>query len=135
MDEEALIKELRFKAVRSGGAGGQHVNKVATKVVLNFNLRASEALSEIEKERISRKLASRITREHELLLSSDTSRSQLKNKELVTKRFLRLIRAGLETPKKRRKTTPSKKAIEKRLESKKKVAEKKSKRQPPPIDP
>jgi len=135
MDETVLLRELRFKAVRSGGAGGQHVNKVATKIVLLFNLKASEALSDIEKERISIKLANRINRDNELQLTSDTTRSQLKNKELVIKRFLRLIRAGLEIPKKRKKTSPSKKAVEKRLEAKKKVADKKSKRQPPSIAP
>lgn len=135
MDEAALLKELRFKAVRSGGAGGQHVNKVASKVVLYFDLMASGALNEMEKERISKKLANRINGEHQLLLTSDTSRSQIKNKELVTKRFLRLIKTGLEVPKKRKKTTPSKNAIEKRLEVKKKIAEKKSKRQPPSIEP
>ena len=135
MDETALLRELRFKAARSGGAGGQHVNKVATKIVLLFNLKASEALSDIEKDRISKKLANRLNRDYELQLTSGTTRSQSKNKELVTKRFLRLIRAGLETPKKRKKTSPSKKSVEKRLEAKKKVSDKKSMRQPPAPEP
>ena len=60
MDEAAILKELKYKAVRSGGAGGQHVNKVATKVILYFDIGASEALDEEEKERITENLASRI---------------------------------------------------------------------------
>jgi ribosome-associated protein len=135
MDEEAILRELRYKAVRSGGAGGQHVNKVATKVVLYFDLQASAALDDAEKERISEKLANRIHGACELQLTSDTTRSQLKNKELVTERFMRLIRAAIKVPRKRRKTSPTKSAIEKRLDAKKKVSDKKAKRQPPSLEP
>lgn len=135
MDEALLLRECTFKAVRSGGAGGQHVNKVATKVVLLFDLKHSAALSDIEKERLSGKLANRIHGDQQMLLYSDTARSQQKNRELVTQRFLKLIKEGLKVPKKRKKTVPSKKVIEKRLEAKKKVAEKKSKRRPPSLEP
>ena len=80
-------------------------------------------------------MANRIHGSHALQLSSDTTRSQVKNKELVTTRFLRMIRAALKEPRKRRKTVPTKKAVEKRLDDKKKASEKKAKRQPPPIEP
>lgn len=134
MDEAALLKELRFKAVRSGGAGGQHVNKVSSKVLLQFDLGTSQALTVVEKERLIEKLGTRLSGEQQLLLQSDTARSQHKNKELVIKRFLSLIEEGLKVPAKRRKTAPSKGAIEKRLEVKKQLSEKKSKRRKPPTE-
>ncbi|MGF1559696.1 MAG: alternative ribosome rescue aminoacyl-tRNA hydrolase ArfB [Flavobacteriaceae bacterium] len=125
MEKSLLIQELQFKAVRSGGAGGQHVNKVSSKIELVFDLPASNALSEVEKEMIITKLASRLTKENMLLLQCDESRSQHKNKELVIKRFLELLENALKIPKKRRQTKPSKSAIEKRLKSKKEAAQKK----------
>ncbi len=125
MEKSLLIQELQFKAVRSGGAGGQHVNKVSSKIELVFDLPASNALSEVEKEMIITKLASRLTKENMLLLQCDESRSQHKNKELVIKRFLELLENALKIPKKRRQTRPSKSAIEKRLKSKKEAAQKK----------
>ena len=107
MEKSLLIQELQFKAVRSGGAGGQHVNKVSSKIELVFDLPASNALSEVEKEMIITKLASRLTKENMLLLQCDESRSQHKNKELVIKRFLELLENALKIPKKRRQTRPS----------------------------
>jgi len=134
MDEEMLTGELTYKAVRSGGAGGQHVNKVASKVVLTFDLANSQALTDKEKERLRLKLGKRLSAEQKLQMYSDSTRSQHKNKELVTSRFLSLIGEGLKVRKKRRKTNLSKTAVEKRLQIKKKVSEKKSKRQKPPLD-
>ncbi|WP_373519259.1 alternative ribosome rescue aminoacyl-tRNA hydrolase ArfB [Pricia sp.] len=131
MHKTIAIQELDFKAVRSGGAGGQHVNKVSTKVELSFNIEKSKALSANEKERCYQKLGSKLTKENILLLSCDETRSQHRNKDLVIKRFLETLRTGLRVPKKRRKTKPKKSAIEKRLKSKKKNAEKKARRQPP----
>jgi ribosome-associated protein len=118
LDKEKIIQELQFKAVRSGGAGGQHVNKVSSKVVLSFDVDSSEALTEQEKKRICLKLESRLTSDHFLLLQSDESRSQHKNKELVTERFLSMVENALKVSKKRIKTKPSGSAIEKRLKSK-----------------
>jgi len=134
MNKTDLLKELQFKAVRSSGAGGQHVNKVSTKIELLFDLEASNALSEIEKERIASKLSTRLTKENMLLLQCDESRSQHKNKALVIKRFLETIENALKVPKKRKKTKPSKSAIEKRLKSKKKAAQKKANRAKPDLD-
>ncbi len=118
MDKEKIIQELQFKAIRSGGAGGQHVNKVSSKVVLSFDVDSSEALTEQEKKRICLKLENRLTSDHFLLLQSDESRSQHKNKELVTERLLMLLENALKVSKKRIKTKPSGSAIEKRLKSK-----------------
>jgi len=118
LDKEKIIQELQFKAIRSGGAGGQHVNKVSSKVVLSFDVDSSEALTEQEKKRICLKLENRLTSDYFLLLQSDESRSQHKNKELVTERLLMLLENALKVSKKRIKTKPSGSAIEKRLKSK-----------------
>lgn len=134
MDKTKIIQELQFKAVRSSGAGGQHVNKVSTKIELFFDLDNSNALTETEKERISLKLAHRLTKENMLLLQCDESRSQHKNKDLAIKRFLEVLENALIVPKKRRKTKPSRGAIEKRLQNKKKAAQKKVNRGKPDLD-
>lgn len=125
MNKEILLKELSYKAVRSSGAGGQHVNKVSSKIVLVFDVMASEGLTLLEKEKIYLKLANRLSKENILLLQCDESRSQHKNKELVLIRFFELIEKALKVAKKRKATKPSKSSIEKRLKSKKKAAEKK----------
>lgn len=134
MDKTKIIQELQFKAVRSSGAGGQHVNKVSTKIELFFDLDNSNALTETEKERISLKLTHRLTKENMLLLQCDESRSQHKNKDLAIKRFLEVLENALIVPKKRRKTKPSRGAIEKRLQNKKKAAQKKINRGKPDLD-
>ena len=134
MNKEILIQELEFKAVRSSGAGGQHVNKVSTKIELLFKLNTSNALTEKEKERIALKLANRLTKENMLLLQCDESRSQHKNKALAIKRFIALLENALIIPKKRKKTKPSRAAVEKRLRSKKKAAQKKANRSKPDMD-
>lgn len=134
MDKEKIIKELTFKAVRSSGAGGQHVNKVSSKVELMFHLEGTKALSVPQKERLYLKLKNRLNKEGVLILQCDESRSQHKNKELVIKRFLELITTAIKVPKKRRKTKPSKSAIEKRLKSKQKMAQKKLNRKRPDLD-
>lgn len=131
MDEKQLIQEVSYKAVRSSGAGGQNVNKVASKVELHFAVPHSRGLSDEEKDRIILKLRSRLTNEGELILQSDESRSQHKNKELVTKRFLEMIRQALVKPKPRKKTKPSRAAKLKRLREKKMQAEKKKNRKDP----
>lgn len=133
MNAEKIIKELKFKAVRSSGAGGQHVNKVSSKVELLFDLQNSTEFTEEEKELLLQKLKSKLTKENVLLLSCDESRSQHKNKELVIKRFLTLIINSLKVPKKRKATKPSKSSIQKRLDKKKKHAYKKAFRRKPEL--
>ncbi|MCB0372275.1 MAG: aminoacyl-tRNA hydrolase [Muricauda sp.] len=134
MDKEQIHRELQFKAVRSSGAGGQHVNKVSSKVELSFNLPNSEGLTDKEKERIQQKLASRLTNDGVLILQCDEARSQHKNKELVLKRFFEVLKKSLEVPKKRKPTKPTRTSVEKRLKLKKMSAQRKASRKPPSVN-
>lgn len=134
MNQSLLLQELRFKAVRSSGAGGQHVNKVSTKIEVSFDVENSNALTEKEKERLLLKLESRLTKAGILLLHCDETRSQHKNKERVIKRLFHLLKDALKVPKKRKKTRPSKAAVEKRLKAKKKASQKKVNRAKPSLD-
>lgn len=134
MNSETLLNELTFKATRSSGAGGQHVNKVSSRIELSFDLQNSQGLTEEEKGRLQEKLASRLTKDGILLLSCSESRSQHKNKAIVIERFLELIKENLKVKKPRKKSKPSKTAIEKRLKSKKEHALKKAGRKPPKIN-
>ena len=118
MDKEKIISELTYKAVRSSGAGGQNVNKVSSKVVLTFDLMISDAVSDEEKELIQTNIPTRLTSENILILNCDEDRSQLKNKELVVKRFLDLIKKALIIPKPRKATKIPRSVIEKRLKQK-----------------
>lgn len=134
MNIDKLIKELSFKALRSSGAGGQHVNKVSSKVELTFDLDNSKELTSKQKELLNNRLATKLTKNHLLILQCDESRSQHKNKEIVIKRFLNMVTSGLIKPKKRKATKPSKSAVQKRLSSKKKLSDKKSTRKKPDIE-
>ncbi|MDT0558226.1 alternative ribosome rescue aminoacyl-tRNA hydrolase ArfB [Ichthyenterobacterium sp. W332] len=129
-----LISELSFKAIRSSGKGGQHVNKVSSKVELSFNINASQVLSEEEKERLTLTLQSRITQEGLIILQCDETRSQHRNKTLVIQRFIKLIEDGLIVMKKRKSTKIPKAVKEKRLKNKRFNSEKKSSRKKPDID-
>ncbi|MEM9143685.1 MAG: alternative ribosome rescue aminoacyl-tRNA hydrolase ArfB [Bacteroidota bacterium] len=134
MDREQLVQELSFKAVRSSGAGGQHVNKVSTKIELVFDLNRSRAVSGKEKERLKDKLGKRLTRNGLLLLQVDTTRSQFKNKEIAIKRFLEIVTESLKVHKKRKSTKPTKASVERRLQAKKIAAQKKSGRTKPDLE-
>lgn len=133
MDKDKIISELSFKAVRSSGAGGQNVNKVSSKVVLIFDLNNSQSLSEEEKERSQKKLKSKLTLDGILILNCDEDRSQLKNKEIVIKRFLELIEKSLVIPKERKATKIPKSVIEKRLKDKSSTSEIKQNRMKPDL--
>jgi ribosome-associated protein len=133
MEAEKIISELQFKAVRSSGAGGQNVNKVSSKVVLTFNLTSSQSLSEEEKLLLSEKLKTKLTSEGLLILNCDEDRSQVKNKEIVIKRFLKLIQNALIIPKKRKPTKIPRSVIEKRLKSKRTTSERKQNRKRPDV--
>jgi len=128
MNKTQLHTELDFKAVRSSGAGGQNVNKVSTKVILNWNSITSSGLSENQLILIREKLANRINKEGILILECDETRSQLKNKELVTKRFFFILENALIVAKKRIATKIPKSVIRKRLNDKKVNSEKKQNR-------
>lgn len=133
MDKEKIISELTFKAVRSSGAGGQNVNKVSSKVVLTFDLVNSVALSDEEKQLSIKKLKFKVTFEGILILNCDEDRSQLKNKGIVTKRFLELIEKSLVVPKERKPTKVPKSVVEKRLKDKSTTAEVKQNRKKPEL--
>ena len=134
METEKLISELNFKAVRSSGAGGQNVNKVSSKVVLTFDLNTSKALSEEEKELISIKIPSRLTADNILILNCDEDRSQLKNKAIVIKRFIEIIKNALVIPKIRKATKVPKSIIRKRIKDKKNISEIKQNRRKPTLE-
>ena len=134
MDTEKIISELSFKAVRSSGAGGQNVNKVSSKVVLTFDLKNSQALTQWEKLLLQNKLHSRLTTDLVLILNCDEDRSQLKNKEIVIKRFLEIIKNGLLVPKERKVTKIPKSVIRKRIKDKKNVSEVKKNRRKPDLN-
>ncbi|WP_040247055.1 alternative ribosome rescue aminoacyl-tRNA hydrolase ArfB [Psychroserpens mesophilus] len=133
-DEQAILSELTFKAIRSSGAGGQHVNKTASKVELTFDLEASEVLSETQKELLKTNLESRLTKAFVLMMQCGESRSQHKNKSIIISRFLELIKTNLIEEKDRIPTKIPKAVVKKRLTNKRKISEKKSNRKPPQID-
>lgn len=134
MEIQTILSELKYKAVRSSGAGGQNVNKVSSKVVLTFDLPNSQGFSEEEKLLLKTNLCNRLTTDLMLILNCDEDRSQLKNKEIVTKRFLDIIKKGLYVPKERKPTKIPKSVIRKRIKDKKNVSETKKFRQKPNID-
>jgi ribosome-associated protein len=119
MDKEIILSELKFKAVRSSGAGGQNVNKVSSKVVLSFDLANSLGLTQDEKALLQTKIATKLTQENILIITCEEDRSQLKNKEIGIKKFLRLIENSLIIPKERKETKIPRAVKEKRLSTKK----------------
>lgn len=133
IDKIALKSELKFRTSRSSGPGGQSVNKVSTKVELLFDVWNSNVLTIEQKEIISIKLKNRINSEGILQISSDETRSQLKNKEIVVERFYGLLEEALKPVKKRKPTKPSKSSKEKRLKTKKIKSDKKDLRKPPEV--
>ncbi len=115
--------EYELKAVRSGGAGGQHVNKVSSRVELYFNVSQSSVLTEEQKERILLKLRSKLTEDGLLRITDDTSRSQHANREGVIKKLHDILAKALVRPKKRVATKVPKGVKKKRLDTKKKKGE------------
>ena len=111
--------ELTYRATRSGGPGGQHVNTSSTRVELAWDVGASPSVSDEERARIREKLSNRISGEGLLLLAASEHRSQNRNKEAVTERFVELVRQALVVQAKRKKTRPSRAAREARLHAKK----------------
>jgi ribosome-associated protein len=119
MDPTKLYPELQFQFARSGGKGGQNVNKVATKAELYFDVPNSALLTEEEKATILEKLAHKLTTEGILVLYHQTERTQLANRDKVTQKFYDLIRKAFEKPKPRKATKPTRASQEERKTEKK----------------
>jgi ribosome-associated protein len=134
VNKAILQKELTCKAIRSSGAGGQHVNKVSSKVVLSFDVANSAGLSWREKSLLYKAIATRLTSEKILLLSCDDGRSQLQNKNKVIERFFLIIKAGLHVPKRRIAAKPSKNSIKRMKAKKSQRADLKKLRKKPGLD-
>jgi ribosome-associated protein len=120
--------ELEITASRSGGPGGQHVNKTSSRITVRWNVQKSQAFTEAQKHYLMERLASEITSEGDILVSNSTSRSQGQNKQLALDSLAQKLRKALHVPKKRMKTKVSKSATESRLHEKKKRGEVKAMR-------
>jgi ribosome-associated protein len=134
VNKPVLLKELTFKAIRSSGAGGQHVNKVSSQVVLSFDVSGSKGLVWREKSLLYKNIAARLTNEKILILSCDDVRSQLQNKNKVIERFFEIIKAGLHVPKRRIASKPSKNSIKRMKAKKGRRGDLKKLRQKPGLD-
>jgi ribosome-associated protein len=126
--------ELTFRASRSGGPGGQHVNKTSSRIELTWDVRGSAALDEAQRSRLAQRLATRLDTTGVLRLVADGERSQLRNREEVVERFIALVADALRVPKTRRKTKPTKASKERRLTAKRIRGERKRERRRPGDD-
>ena len=133
-DEKVILNELSFKAIRSSGAGGQHVNKTSSKIELTFDLQNSKGLTDNQKGLLKTNLQTRLTKEDVLIMQCGESRSQFRNKAIIIKRFLDLIKENLIEEKDRILTKIPRAVVKKRLTDKRKNSEKKANRKPPGID-
>lgn len=114
-----LLEEVRYRTSRASGPGGQHVNKTESRVELMWNPAGSLCLDQVQKARLLSVIGNRLTEKGELILASEKYRSQIRNKEDVANRFLRLVTAALIPPRKRVATRPTRASREKRIKQKK----------------
>jgi len=116
---DCILGEVSFRTSRSSGPGGQHVNKTESRVELIWNLLETNCLEDWQKDLLADRIGHRLTDDGVLVLASEKYRSQHRNREDVTERFLELVKAGLVPVKKRRPTKPTRTSVEKRIKSKK----------------
>ena len=126
--------EIGLSYARSGGPGGQHVNKTSTKVLLRWNLETSAALSEDQRERVRRKLAARLTEDGELLVTSERYRDQSRNVDDAVAKFAQLLRDALHVPRKRKATKPTRSSQKRRMDAKRRRGDIKRQRRRPGSD-
>ena len=120
------LEEIRFRASRSSGPGGQHANVTASRIEAVFDVDASGALSDDQRDLLRRRLGERVT------AVAQDARSQARNRELALERLRGKLAAGLRRPKPRRPTKPSRAARERRLDQKRRTSVRKRQRRPPP---
>jgi ribosome-associated protein len=125
------LAELSFRASRSGGPGGQHVNTSSTRIELWWDAALSPSLSGAQRAQVSARLATRLTAEGQLRIVASATRSQKQNRELAIERFQELLARALVVPKRRKATRPSRAAKERRLTEKKQRGRRKQERRPP----
>ena len=123
-------EELQFKFIRSGGPGGQNVNKVSTAVQLRFDVKNSHSLQDEVRERLFRLAGKKITRDGTLIITASRFRTQEKNREDAVERLVYLLRRASQRPKTRKRTKPTLQSKKRRLESKRESARKKEMRKP-----
>lgn len=133
-DQSEILKVVSFKTSRSGGKGGQNVNKVSSKVELIFNIDDADFFSEEEKQRLKEKLAARLDSEGLIHVVSQEDRSQLLNKQRTIFKLLSILKAGLEVQKPRKATKIPRAIKEKRLANKAQLSQKKEERRKPNFD-
>jgi ribosome-associated protein len=128
------LAELEYRATRSGGPGGQHVNTSATRIEVWWDVRRSPALTDEQRARLEQRLATRLDGEGRLRVVASASRSQLRNREAATERLRDLVAGALAVRKLRKRTRPTRAAKAARLEEKRRRSVVKRDRRPPPRD-
>jgi ribosome-associated protein len=133
-DLRVPLAELEFRASRSGGPGGQHVNTSSTRIEVWWDIGASPTLTEEQRARLLQRLATRLDGEGRLRIVASASRSQLRNREAASERLREVVAAGLAVAKPRKRTKPSRAAKAARLEAKRRRSATKRERRPPRHD-